>query len=182
MYIYIYGSEKFKIEVNKLLKKANINDNIEYIKTPIVLKSTIKDSPNEIFLIDNDKIIDDTVLLDKLNFLKPKDGINKSFLNKYGVGDICFNSMNGLVDYISFRLNATIVTASSNEKDAEDVCLIDDHGVEFKDDYSEEQITEKRDSANILLIEDIFPHEMTEAMVGFADKTELTQEKGIVNG
>lgn len=105
MIIYIYGNKKFKKEINALLLKSGIKENIEEINSLSIFKSTIKQYPDNIFLIDHEKIIDDKSFINKINFFKAKDGIEKTFLEQYGVGDICFNSMNGFVQYILSRLD-----------------------------------------------------------------------------
>ena len=63
MKIYIYGNQSFKKEIHATLESANIKyklDNnvmIEEIKNLTKLKEIIKENPNDIYLIDDDKII-----------------------------------------------------------------------------------------------------------------------------
>ena len=149
--IYIYGNTKFKKEIKSLLLKSNINENIINIDKLDKLKKTIKDSPNDIFLIDDSKIIHNR-LLNKINFLKAKDAIEKEFLDKYGIGDICFNSMNSFINYILNRLKTSNFTE------------------EIEEEKSEEEI---RDIENIIFIDDIFDSEMNEAINAY----EINKEK-----
>ena len=106
MNIYIYGSKSFKKDINKLLSKANIifklddAGTIKEIDSVEELKNTIVASPRDIFLIDEDKIIKKG----GVEFLKPKDGIERSFLNKYGVGDLSVDTFDDLIEHINARL------------------------------------------------------------------------------
>ena len=149
--IYIYGNSKFKKEIKSILLKSYIKEDIVDIDKLDILKKTIKDSPNDIFLIDDAKIIHNK-LLNKINFLKAKDAIEKEFLDQYGIGDICFNSMNSFINYILNRLEI-----SNKTKNIED----------------EDIIEEVRDTNNIIYIDDIFDSEMTEAI----NEYEINKEK-----
>ena len=146
--IYLYGNTKFKKEIKSLLLKSDINENIVDIKSVEELKTTIKDSPKNIFLIDDGKIIYNK-LLNKISFLRPKDSISKEFLDEHGIGDISFNSMNSFVYYILNRLNTCSDTTQTQEES-----LIEDDEIE----------EETRDLENIIYIDDIFDSEMNEAI------------------
>jgi hypothetical protein len=106
MNIYIYGSKSFKKDINKLLSKANVvfkledSGTISEINSVEDLKGTITQSPRDIFLIDENKIIKKG----GVEFLKPKDGIERSFLNKYGVGDLSVDTFDDLVEHINERI------------------------------------------------------------------------------
>ncbi len=61
--IYIYGNQSFKKEVHQTLEHSNIkfkiesNLEIEDINSVSKLKQIIIDNPNDIYLIDDEKII-----------------------------------------------------------------------------------------------------------------------------
>ena len=63
MNIYIYGTASFKKEIHKILIDSNIklkmgaNNLIKEIESLSALKEIIAQNPNEIFLIDDSKII-----------------------------------------------------------------------------------------------------------------------------
>jgi len=159
--IYIYGNAKFKKEIKSLLLKSDINKDIVDIDKLNKLKETIKNSPRDIFLIDDAKIIHNK-LLNKINFLKAKDSIEKDFLDQYGIGDICFNSMNSFINYILNRIDTNGVN-------------IDDS--QIQDSIEEVAKEEIRDVENIICIDDIFDSEMTEAMNEFElNKENQTKE------
>jgi hypothetical protein len=172
--IYIYGNKRFQKKTKSVLNKANILNDINTIDTLEKLKETIKEHQEDIFLIDNDKIINNSFLSDKIKFLYPKDAIKRDFLDKYGVGDICFNSMDGFVQYIKSRLQ----TNTKNEETTSNTDLIIDE-YEFNDsidledleemsDLKEEE-TSTRDLANIIAIEDIQDDEMAQAVKNLKD-------------
>lgn len=159
MIIYIYGSKKFKKEVKSLLVASDILNDVEDINTIERLKTTIKEHPNDIFLIDHTKIIDNNSLICKVNFLKPKDGIDKEFLDRYGVGDICFNSMGGFIQYILNRLKDTPINNIESNLINEDK-----EEYEFNSnidlDESDNLELQPRDLTNIISIDDIYEDEM----------------------
>ena len=180
MIIYIYGNNKFKREIKNLLSVSSVDSSIEDISSLDILKNTIKEHPHDIFLIDHSKIIDSSKLINKLNFLKPKDGIEKNFLDQYGVGDICFNSMDGFIRYIHSRIEHQPISISEDDIVEEETFEFNnsiDTEIESDDELKlpEEEIAledEDRDLANIIYIDDIFDSEMEDAMGDFKnDKT-----------
>jgi len=104
--IYIYGNNSFKKEIHETLEHANIkfkldsDTKIEDIKTLDVLKSTIEASPNDIYLIDDEKIIKKNAISQKIKFLTPKDGIEEEFLLDNGIADISVDSLKEIPKYI----------------------------------------------------------------------------------
>lgn len=106
MNIYIYGNNSFKKEIHETLEHANIkfkldsDTKIEDIKTLDVLKSTIEASPNDIYLIDDEKIIKKNAISQKIKFLTPKDGIEEEFLLDNGIADISVDSLKEIPKYI----------------------------------------------------------------------------------
>lgn len=85
MNIYIYGSIGFRKQMHDALGHANVkfrldeSGKIEDIDSLEVLKKTIQEKPDDIYLIDQEKIIDAKTLSSKIGFLRPKDGIEKVF-------------------------------------------------------------------------------------------------------
>lgn len=110
MNIYIYGDKSFKQEIHKTLDHANIkfklgDGYIEDVASLELLKEAIKSNPDDIYLIDNSKIIDKDSINSKIKFLKPKDGIEKEFLQEHGIGDVSVDSMESLAKHITKRLD-----------------------------------------------------------------------------
>ncbi len=138
MIIYIYGSESFKKEINDLLVHSNIrlrlDDDSEIIdlNTLEELKDAIEDNPNNIYLIDDTKIIKKNSLNKKIKFLKPKDGIEQEYLLDHGIGDISVDSIEELTKHLIRKIES-----SMSEKEVSD---IQDSIVEIVEDaYSNEE-------------------------------------------
>lgn len=104
MNIYIYGTKTFQNTVNSILTQTNIDENIEVIKSLKRLKETIKNTPDEFFIIDSERIYQENFFTKRFSFFIPKDNIKKSFLEQYGLDDIYFNSVEGMVIYLQKRL------------------------------------------------------------------------------
>ena len=102
--IYIYGSEKFKNNIKSILNKANLGINIEVLNTLFSIRTKLETSPKDIFIIDETKIITTNFLTKRMKFLFPSDGILREEREKFGVGDVCFNSINGMIGYINSRI------------------------------------------------------------------------------
>jgi hypothetical protein len=102
--IYIYGTEKFKNNIKSILAKANLGITIEVLNSLFSIKTKLETSPKDIFIIDESKIITTNFLTKKMKFLHPSDGIERELIEKYGVGDVCFNSINGMIGYINSRI------------------------------------------------------------------------------
>ena len=103
MNIYIYGNQRFKKEIYKILdssqiKKIDNNVIIKEISNLNDLKETIKAQPKDIYLIDDEKIIKKDSL--KSKFFAPKDGVDEQFLIESGVNDLTINSLNEIPEYI----------------------------------------------------------------------------------
>ncbi|HRM34820.1 MAG TPA: hypothetical protein PLX81_00520, partial [Aliarcobacter cryaerophilus] len=89
MNIFIYGNQNFKNEVHKILLNSKIETILEDVKIEDIsnidiLKENIAKNPDDIYLIDEDKIIKKS----RFKFLKQKDGIEEDFLLQYGVNDL----------------------------------------------------------------------------------------------
>jgi len=111
--IYIYGGTHFSNEIHKILDHGNIRFKIEdgeviEIATLQNLKDLILEDPYQIFLIDENKIIEEDFISKYLKFLVPKDGIDKSFLDHHGIGDVSTRTYQDLIIYIEKRLETAI--------------------------------------------------------------------------
>ncbi len=106
MNIYIYGSKSFKKDVHNELDHSNIKfrldeaSSIVELGNLVDLKNAIETCPNDIFLIDDQKIIKKEGLHQKFKFLIPKDGIEEEYLFENGVGDISFDSIEELSHHV----------------------------------------------------------------------------------
>ena len=144
MNIYIYGNQRFKKEIYKILdssqiKKIDNNVIIKEISNLNDLKETIKAQPKDIYLIDDEKIIKKDSL--KSKFFAPKDGVDEQFLVESGVNDLTINSLNEIPEYIIRKYEL--------EKNLEDIKK--ENKVELDDELSkllanETQIEKKPES------------------------------------
>lgn len=106
MNIYIYGSQNFKKDIHDELSRSNIDyklaDNglIQDVNSIDTLKELIEDSPDDVFLIDDDKIIKENLINSKIKFLKPKDGIEQKYLKERGIEEFSVNSIQDISTYI----------------------------------------------------------------------------------
>ena len=106
MNIYIYGNNSLKKEIHKTLDHSNIkfkldsNSTIEDIEDLEVLKAAIETNPNDIYLIDDEKIIKKNALSKKIKFLLPKNGIEEEFLLDKGIADLSVDSLKEIPEYI----------------------------------------------------------------------------------
>jgi hypothetical protein len=142
--IYIYGNQRFKKEIYKILdssqiKKIDNNVIIKEISNLNDLKETIKAQPKDIYLIDDEKIIKKDSL--KSKFFAPKDGVDEQFLVESGVNDLTINSLNEIPEYIIRKYEL--------EKNLEDIKK--ENKVELDDELSkllanETQIEKKLES------------------------------------
>ncbi|MCT7466222.1 hypothetical protein N5T78_06500 [Aliarcobacter cryaerophilus] len=101
MNIFIYGNQNFKNEVHKILLNSKIKTILEDVKIEDIsnidiLKENIAKNPDDIYLIDEDKIIKKS----RFKFLKQKDGIEEDFLLQYGVNDLSIDSLEEIPNYI----------------------------------------------------------------------------------
>ena len=136
--IYIYGSTTFNNEIHKILDHGNIRFKIEDgdvidVTTLKYLKDLIIEDPYQIFLIDENKIIEDDFISKYLKFLVPKDGIEKSFLDHHGIGDISQRTYSDLLIYIEKRLETAI-----KRPKASDINSMEDIFEAFEDDENTE--------------------------------------------
>ena|GEM_PF-2373543 len=144
MNIHIYGSDTFKHKIHTVLDHGNIRFKIDDGKVITIynlsdLKNFIKEDPHQIYLIDQDKIIEDDFITKYLKFLIPKDGIEKKFLDQYGVGDISFRGYDDLIVYLEKRLESS----TKIRPKAHEITSIDDMFDVFEDDVEKEDISDE---------------------------------------
>jgi len=144
--IHIYGSDTFKNKIHTILDHGNIRFKIDDGKIITIynlseLKEFIKEDPHQIYLIDEDKIIEEDLLTKYFKFLIPKDGIDKSFLDQYGVGDISIRDYNDLIVYLEKRLESSVGIRPK----AKEIKSIDDMFSVFEDDISLDETDEVKD-------------------------------------
>lgn len=111
MNIYIYGELSFKMEIHKILDHGNIRFKIgdgEVIDVEYLydLEELIEEDPTQIFIIDQNKIIEDTLITKLFKFLVPKDGITQRYLDHHGIGDVSIRTYKDLMIHIEKRLES----------------------------------------------------------------------------
>ncbi len=132
MVIYIYGSDSFKKDIHSLLNHSNIkfrldeHGEIKDLKSLNELKEAIEDNPNNIYLIDDEKIIKKNSLNKKIKFLQAKDSIDQEYLLDNGIGDISVDSMDELATHIKKRLESLIHEKESSEIQESIVEMVED--------------------------------------------------------
>ena len=146
MNIYIYGNNSFKKEIHKTLEHSNIkfkldsNSVIEDIEDLKTLKSKIKINPNDIYLIDDEKIIKKNAFSQKIKFLTPKDGIEEVFLLDNGIADLSVDSLKEIPKYILRKYEEQKVLEQDNQKltnDIEDGDYEDEVDIELDEELSQ---------------------------------------------
>lgn len=138
MNIYIYGGNSFQKKIHTILDHGNIRFKIDdgevrNIASLSSLKDLIEEDPHQIFLIDQEKIIEDDFVNKYLKFLIPKDGITKKYLDQHGVGDISLRGPDDLIVYLEKRLES----AQKIRPKAHEITSIDDMFDIFEDDIDE---------------------------------------------
>ena len=140
MKIYIYGNQSFKKEIHTTLESANIKyklDNdvvIEEIRNVAKLKEIIKENPNDIYLIDDDKIIKNNSINKKLKFLAPKDGIEEDYLLQSGIADLAIDSLSELPKYILKKFNESKENQIENKYEQNE--NVEENEIELDDELS----------------------------------------------
>ena len=146
MIIYIYGSDSFKKDINDVLQHSNIKFRLDEhgeiidLKTLDELKEAIEENPNNIYLIDDDKIIKKNSLNQKIKFLKPKDGIEQEYLLDHGIGDLCVDSIDELSKHIKKKLEAFIHEKESSEIQDSIVEIVEEAYEKDESDSFEEKL------------------------------------------
>lgn len=148
MNIYIYGNGGFKKDIHQTLEHANIkfkldeNSIIKDIVSLDELKQAIEANPNDIYLIDDEKIIKKRGLSQKIKFLAPKDGIEEEFLLDNGIADLSVDSLKEIPKYI--------IQKFEQQKSQENVD-IQESIIDIVDDAYNENNVELDDELSLLL-------------------------------
>ena len=159
MNIYIYGSSKFQENMEKVLKKAKLH-NISIVHNIEELENIISEKPNDIYLIDSNKIVSKNFVTEKLNFLKPKDSIYKEYLEDVGIDDIYFNSDEALVDYIKDKMN--IKNTYDNDNNEYEQTNVVDIGNFSKNENNE--ITKVQNMSDLSQLDDMLEEGVMDAL------------------
>ncbi len=173
MIIYIYGSDSFKKEINEVLKHSNIkfrldsHGEIKELNSLNQLKEAIEENPNNIYLIDDSKIIKKNPLTDKIKFLRPKDGIEQEYLLDHGIGDVSVDSIDELSRHIIRRLDAVI------KKDEESIDDIQNSIVEIVENAYDEDGNSEESSSDIVELDD----ELSALLASSKDDDTFFEEK-----
>lgn len=131
MNIFIYGNSGFKKEIHETLEHANIkfklddNSIIKDINELEELKQVIQENPNDIYLIDDEKIIKKNALTKKIKFLVPKDGIEEEFLLDNGIADLSVDSLKEIPKYI-LKKHDEIMSQAQDDIHDSIVDIVDD--------------------------------------------------------
>lgn len=202
MIIYVYGSDSFKKEINDLLNHANIklrldeNGKIVELGTLENLKNAIEDNPKNIYLIDDTKIIKKNSLNQKINFLKPKDGIEQEYLLDYGIGDLSVDSMDELAKHIIRKLEAEIYEKEANEIQDSIVEIVENAYEKDEEESNDKDFVQLDDELSALLshkeepkepiIEEIddltsFMEEIDEKVPAFQELDDLSFDEDLAN-
>ncbi len=143
MVIYIYGSESFKKDIHAVLNHSNIkfrldeHGEIKDLDSVVELKEAIEDNPNNIYLIDDAKIIKKNSINQKIKFLQAKDSIEQEYLLDNGIGDISVDSIEELAIHIKRRLESVINEKESSEIQESIVEMVENAYEEEDDDNKE---------------------------------------------
>jgi hypothetical protein len=170
--IYIFGNEKFNKNIKNLLVKNEIED-FEIIDSNERLKETIKNSPKECYLIDNEKIYKSNLFHKYIKYLIPKNSIEKTFLKEYSILQLEFDSSQQAIDYIKIRYNdeqSHEIDSQSVEDDYESnnktlEIILDDKQNEINLD-----LESKKDLNKITQIEEIETDEMNSVISDIRNK------------
>ena len=112
-------------------------------------KHRSENNPNDIYLIDDTKIIKKNSLNKKLKFLAPKDGIDEEILLDSGIADLSIDSVNEIPRYIL--------------KKYEEIKLNEPKEVQINNDFEEnEQKIELDDELSLLLVKEDIPESKIE--------------------
>lgn len=177
MKIYIYGNQSFKKEIHETLEDSNIkfklsgNTVIEEISSLKKLKEAIKENPNDVFLIDDEKIIKKNK---KIKFLAPKDGIEEEYLLDSGIADLSIDSLNELPKYIVKKYEELELNEPEEIKSASSKIEEDQSDIELDDELA--QLLAKEDSKK----HDLTPPEDVDDIFGMQKDINLDDIDNII--
>ena len=166
MKIYIYGNQSFKKEIHETLERSNIKFKlsgdtvIEEISSLKKLKETIKENPNDVYLIDDEKIIKKNSLNNKIKFLAPKDGIEEEYLLDSGIADLSIDSLSELPKYIIKKYEEQkLLESEHNEIEENKIDDIEQNDIELDDELAQllaKGDVKKQDLTPLEDLDDIF--------------------------
>jgi hypothetical protein len=115
------------MEIHKILDHGNIRFKIgdgEVIDVEYLydLEELIEENPTQIFIIDQNKIIEDNFTTKFFKFLVPKDGITQKYLDHHGMGDVSIRTYKDLIIHIEKRLESI----EKSKPKAHEITSIDD--------------------------------------------------------
>ena len=133
MNIFIYGKDDFRKDIKRILGESKIDEKLQNISIAEILnledlKEQIASNPDDVFLIDDEKIFKKS----KFGFLKAKDAIEEEFLLQCGVSELSIDSFEEIPNYITRkydRLNLKKEPSDSeiiNEDDLDNLVLAKD--------------------------------------------------------
>ncbi|MDX4035983.1 hypothetical protein [Aliarcobacter skirrowii] len=158
MNIFIYGKDDFRKDIKRILGESKIDEKLQNISIAEILnledlKEQIASNPDDVFLIDDEKIFKKS----KFGFLKAKDAIEEEFLLQCGVSELSIDSFEEIPNYITRkydRLNLKKEPSDSeiiNEDDLDNLVLAKDEekdlNVDSNQSFLEDDIvdTEKKE-------------------------------------
>lgn len=170
MIIYIFGSKAFKKSIHDVLEHSNVkfrlsdNDAIHELQTLDELKSAIEENSENIFLIDDQKIIKKNSLNNKLKFLKPKDGIEEEFLKEHGIGDMSVDSINDIGRHVIKKLEEEQELNELNDSDYDEHQEIQNSIIDIVDEAYEEDNKENENQFT-----NVFEQDSSDSLMNFDD-------------
>lgn len=181
MKIYIYGNQSFKKEIHETLEHSNIKFKldsdtiIEEINSVTKLKEIIRDNPNDIYLIDDEKIIKKNSLNKRIKFLTPKDGIDEEYLLDSGIADLSINSLSELPKYIIKRYEELKLLQPKNvESEENKIEDLEPNNIELDDELA--QLLSKGDTKK----QDLTPQEDLDDIFGMEKDINLDDIEDII--
>lgn len=148
MNIFIYGKQNFKKEIQKILVNSKIESILEDVKIEDLqdidsLKEKIAINPNDIFLIDEDKIIKKS----RFKLLKQKDGIEEDFLLQYGVNDLSIDKLDEIPNYIIKKYEKKAIEQSDIDLEIKNEDLVLDNELASLLESKEQENSENLNSS-----------------------------------
>lgn len=148
MNIFIYGKQNFKKEIQKILENSKIESILEDVKIEDLqdidsLKDKIAINPNDIFLIDEDKIIKKS----RFKLLKQKDGIEEDFLLQYGVNDLSIDKLDEIPNYIIKKYEKKAIEQSDIDLEIKNEDLVLDNELASLLESKEQENSENLNSS-----------------------------------
>lgn len=187
MLIYIYGSESFRKDIHAVLNHSNIkfkldkHGEIKDLMTLKELKDAIEENPNNIYLIDDKKIIKKNSLNQKIKFLQAKDAIEQEYLLDNGIGDISVDSIDELANHIRKKLETMINEEESSEIQESIVEMVEDAYDKDSEDEDDENYLELDEELSQLLSNNKVAEEEVQSQENSSEEFALDNAISIIN-